>query len=527
MIRGGKVLMVSGSLAIAGCVATHDVKVRAIADPAAKFRYGGGLIAEARAQLALGNAGLALETFRKAQREQPESADAFAGIAACYAVMGRYDLARTNYEFALAYAPTDPALLNALASSLDRLGESEQAAQVRGEATRLPVPSMAQARAEREPATPLGVPKMGSVTVRLPAAKIAAELKPVAIPIASPQLTAAAITLPAAHPDVRGKPTLIANVKSATDKPETTPALLAKQQAIMIVKPQLTAAAITLPAAHPIVRDKPTLIANVKSATDKPHETTPAPLAKQEAMMIAKPQLAAAAVSLPVARPAVLDRPAHAAKVEVASPVLIETQARVSAAAPAREAPMPADKPRDIPAAQFAVRTEAGAHMERLSTGEVALITNPGSVWIAQSAPRKSQQQATSRTASAATVLNLAQTQAKMRPVVASAVRWVPLKFASAPGNIQILNAARSQGLAARMRVALLNHGWRKVGIGDARSVRQRSLVLYSPKRAATARRLAAQFRCKAVKVQGIESVVVLLGRDTVSTRRAPAPARA
>ena len=54
------------------------------------------LLADAAAQLALGNVGLALEGFRKALREQPDSADAYAGIANCYEAMGRFDLARTE-----------------------------------------------------------------------------------------------------------------------------------------------------------------------------------------------------------------------------------------------------------------------------------------------------------------------------------------------------------------------------------------------------------------------------------------------
>ena len=96
MIRGGKILLMSSGLAAASCGIDHNVEVRAIPQPGAKWQYGGGLLADARAQLALGSVGLALESFRKLQREQPESADTYAGIAACYATMGRYDLARAN-----------------------------------------------------------------------------------------------------------------------------------------------------------------------------------------------------------------------------------------------------------------------------------------------------------------------------------------------------------------------------------------------------------------------------------------------
>ena len=74
-------------------------------------------IAEARGQLALGNVALALESFRIAAREDPNSIDAFSGIALCYDQMGRYDLSRRNYETALALAPGNLELLSAFAAS--------------------------------------------------------------------------------------------------------------------------------------------------------------------------------------------------------------------------------------------------------------------------------------------------------------------------------------------------------------------------------------------------------------------------
>jgi hypothetical protein len=113
----------------------------------------------------------------------------------------------------------------------------------------------------------------------------------------------------------------------------------------------------------------------------------------------------------------------------------------------------------------------------------------------------------------------IAQAQIASNPVP-GAVRWMPLKYASAPANVRLLNAARSQSLAARMRSTLLDRGWRKIAIGNARETRLRSLVLFTPARAAIARRLAAHFGCKAVKVQGADRVIVLLGRDAISRKR-------
>jgi hypothetical protein len=515
MIRGAKILFVGVSLAAAGCVATKDVKVRAIADPAAKLRFGGGLLAEGRAQLALGSVGLALETFRKLQREQPASADTFAGIAACYAAMGRYDIARENYEFALAYAPSDPALLNALAASLDRLGQGEQATQVRAEAARSAAAPAVRAGPQQAAVAPPAVPQLSSVTVKLPtAAEVSRKSSEEAVAIAKPRLSAAAVNLPAAKRAVLARSNIVPAEVAVVPPIETAPAKLT-DAAVAIAKPLLTAAIVNLPSTRPALLARPIPIANAEISIATPIETAPA--RPKEAVTIARPQLTGAAVSLPDARPAVINEPPFN-PAEIAIPALLEMAPEVTSTSPAREPP--ADKPREVSVAQIAVRTEIAPHMERMSTGEVALITNPGPVWVAQAAPRKSQPREPTRTDRAVAILNIAQARAAAQPVVASnALRWVPLRYASASTNVQILNAARKDGLAARTRVALLSRGWRKIGIGNARNIRQRSVVLYSPARVTLARRLAAHFGCKAIKVQGVQNVVVLLGRDAAFPR--------
>ena len=82
-MRGGvKSWICLASLAAGGCsTESQTVEVRAIPNAAAKLRPGSGLLADAAGQLALGTVGLALEGFRKALREQPNSAEAYAGIA--------------------------------------------------------------------------------------------------------------------------------------------------------------------------------------------------------------------------------------------------------------------------------------------------------------------------------------------------------------------------------------------------------------------------------------------------------------
>src|SRR6185295_5384302 len=126
------------------------------------------------------------EGFRKAAREQPDSAEALAGMGACYDAMGRYDLAQAKYEAALALAPRNPTLLGALAVSLDRQGNRDAAADVRNEIAQLAAASAAldQAVAEVEPApAPLApaqtvtvsLPPAQSVTVALPPPQLAAD----------------------------------------------------------------------------------------------------------------------------------------------------------------------------------------------------------------------------------------------------------------------------------------------------------------------------------------------------------------
>jgi hypothetical protein len=116
MNGGAKILALAAGFAAAGCQSgPGTVEVRALPNPADKIRAGSDGLADARAQLALGNIGLALEAFRKALRETPDNPEAYAGIAKCYETMGRYDLARHNYEIALAFAPKDPRLLGGFA----------------------------------------------------------------------------------------------------------------------------------------------------------------------------------------------------------------------------------------------------------------------------------------------------------------------------------------------------------------------------------------------------------------------------
>ena len=171
--------------ALGACTSTGKLQVRAIPDRAAAVSSAANGVGVARAQLALGNAGLALEEFRKLQRSRPSDPAILAGIGDCYAAMGRPDVAQSSYEAALALSPHNPDLLFALAAILDNQGQHARAN---------------QARADARAASP-ELPAAGSVTVQLPAATATADPAPVE-PVVEQAATAAREPSPKAVPAI-------------------------------------------------------------------------------------------------------------------------------------------------------------------------------------------------------------------------------------------------------------------------------------------------------------------------------------
>jgi tetratricopeptide (TPR) repeat protein len=153
-------------------------------------------------------------------------------------------------------------------------------------------------------------------------------------------------------------------------------------------------------------------------------------------------------------------------------------------------APAPADlgltaRISQTAAAEQPAQALKGPRLERLSLGEVALITSGRPVW--------------------ASIDNGGGQQL--------ALRFVPLQPAA-----RLLNAARVEGLAARTREALLGKGWRKIEIGNAPAVRERTLVLYPSQERAKAERLVAQLGVGTVQPSFAGRITVLLGRDIART---------
>ena len=455
MNGGIKISLLAAGLATAGCAATQTaVQIRPIADPASKLRPGADRLADAKGQLAIGNVGLALEGFRGVARIYPDNAEAYIGMAACYEQMRRFDLAESKYQAALALDPRNATLLGRLAAALDQQGKADEAAGVRSEIAALQSAStvLEQAQAELDVA-PATLAPAQTVSVALP--KVAAPATTVSAPL--PKVATAE---PAPTP-------------LAAPAPDPTPAPAP-------VAPQNVQLALLADTRSKLTAEQLAKGSQVDVAAEMMRPTTAAPL-RDSAPYIAPPiapltrrQLRA---PTPVEMVAELMRRMDAAPLRDSAPAISEPVAVAKARPPVA----------------VMLHSEVAPRLERVSLGEVALLTGSGPVWQAPVAA----------------------------PPQKLTARWVPLNMASTRPTIRILNAARQQGLAAHNRNYLANLGWRRLAIGDAAEVRQRSVVLYPASRPALGRRLAAQFGFRAQPITTGDQFIVYLGRDAAGMRMA------
>lgn len=153
--------------AVGAASCNNAVEVRSIKTPLAAGRQPADIrVAEGDGQLALGNVGLAIEAYRKALRENPESVGALMGLAQCYDRMGRADLSRRHYEMALAITPTNTDIYSTFAESLEVQGQRDEAARVKAElAARVVAPEASRDVPGSVPVLP--PPPAQSVTVAL------------------------------------------------------------------------------------------------------------------------------------------------------------------------------------------------------------------------------------------------------------------------------------------------------------------------------------------------------------------------
>lgn len=87
----------------------------------------GSLMSQGRMLFGRGEYALAIEEFRKAIREAPESPEGYNALASSYDMIGRFDLASRNYELALAHAPDDGRIYRNMARSLKMQGRDGEA----------------------------------------------------------------------------------------------------------------------------------------------------------------------------------------------------------------------------------------------------------------------------------------------------------------------------------------------------------------------------------------------------------------
>jgi hypothetical protein len=226
----------------------------------------------------------------------------------------------------------------------------------------------------------------------------------------------------------------------------------------------------------------------------------PAPPARSEAPKIAVATSSAEPVKIPAAAPprveaqktAVPTLPrVEAPKVEIAAGPSVTVKLP-----PARPAALPREKPVEAPmrtAVAPAIQPKTGPRLERLSLGEVALLTDPRPRW---------------------------RTEQVRYAAIAAAPRFVPLAELQRSGGVRLLNAARHQGLAARTRLVLNRQGWDRVTIGDSARTRRKSLILYSAATKQAARRLAARYGIWIAKEARPGPLTILLGRDWVMHRQ-------
>ena len=345
MKRGGKFLTATAIVALTAC-SFEQGKLEIRSTPTALAQGARPVpqrIAEARGKLAIGNVALALEAFRIAWREDPNSIDALAGMAACYDLMGRYDLSRRNYEAALAIAPADTELLGAFAQSLQRQGELAEAQSVRNEIAQ----RLAATKAAETPQLALRDP------MPAPAPQIAT------LEFQSPQLEARVpMALTASNPAI------------VTEEPASE---------VNIPRPVLAAASVQVAANTAAPENTDISVPDLPDA--KVGADLPAP---EPAVSPQKVEQAALGPSVTVKLP-------QARRVEAVAPPMPAAPATAAPPVIAASTDLLSLKPYTRPVPKPAVVEEQAPRLERLSMAEIGLITAPGPMWRTTTVARTEQ----------------------------------------------------------------------------------------------------------------------------------------
>jgi hypothetical protein len=123
--------VISGSLLVmtAGCAGHQKMAVeyRLSKPMQGGEQKVGDLLETGKTQLGAGLNSMALESFRGALRQSPDSAEAYNGLAIAYDRIGRADLAQRYFETAIAKAPQDARYRSNLAQLFTNTGRAELA----------------------------------------------------------------------------------------------------------------------------------------------------------------------------------------------------------------------------------------------------------------------------------------------------------------------------------------------------------------------------------------------------------------
>ena len=215
--------------------------------------------------------------------------------------------------------------------------------------------------------------------------------------------------------------------------------------------------------------------------------------------------------------PPPVTKPIHAV---VPAPVPVTAIARivpapmVASAAPAAE-PAPFDPPQIAPVEVADARPAAvnsGPRLERLTLGEVALVTSPAR----RPAPPRP---APAPLAAPPAILARAAAPVRFSSLAPPLADQQSLRTDGRERVLLVLNAARVQGLAARTRRYLAGHGVRQALVGDAPRVRDRSVIIAPPSQWARAKALARSLKFAPRTIRG-SRLMLVLGRDSVDAAR-------
>ena len=500
-------LAATTAIAIAACTGPQ-VEVREIASPIHQGDMAvADRLAEAAGQMRLGNVGLAIESYRKALRTSPRSALAHVGIAGAYDRMGRYDLSLDHYQVALALRPDDPRMYAALAGSLKAQGRPVDAARVMAEAKARAMQgqeALAEARAPAEFLGPPSAPELVAGSLNIVPKPISAEAvtKGVTVRLPKPRLVQGPdAPLVTADNLVAPSGAEMPVVNLVTLAPQAVPSSGLRPDA-----PQVEAGAVRLAAGamptvelrtierEPRIEDlprrsgvsRPELVAAPIVPQDVKLEapavatlTAPAP----EVNMMPAPKLAMAASPLPFvdAGPAPIARDVPLMLAEAREPTPAQPAVMLSA-------PKPDRSNRSMPPA---IKPQS-ARLERLTNGEVALVTTAKPAWESRPAY---QSRVVERTPTRTTV-----------QFTRARVETSPVMLIAAGGEVRLAERAREQ---------LVSDGIRVAETGRSPTARARSVLFYPKGREEDAKALVARFGFRiAAQVGPVEVMTLHLGKD-------------